>query len=858
MPIEEPGPPKVGVHTLVRWLRHAPQRRYEWQLRRVYWRLRRNLLGLEFWLGKGIFRSKKQVRESIESASILASMLRTIVSQATVAIVLVAALWFLDRYVPTVAAIPINKELYASLLSTMAQVSGVFLGLYFTAVSVVASTVYARVPGDVRSVLMQEKVGTVYVRLVALLGAASILLLAMTAGGVQPHFLHLALIVLLSVLGVFSFVVLGTRAFYFFDPTSLADYVVRDLLEAIRLATPAGIEWDKPSFQAHYQTMAERALDTYHNLVSLALAEAHLGGRAAAALISRLFGVLNAYATEKIKIPGDSRWFKYGPRHREWLTTDYTQVARALQTGTALQPESVPNPMWLERRVERIALEAVRSFVEHKDYRNLYSILNAAQTILDRLGERLSIEEGLALFRALRPEVQRVALMDEETEETEQLALRLAVHDVYAMGLASLVLGVSRRVSQITAESFSALMESVNWLKPRHIYGLNVPRSVLEQLEYLRAGLEFEFRAGGALQSPVWYREQIACIGLARCLANAASELVGELAGSIVGEAKAVIDAGRHLPAAQIIQRGMEVVEKFRYHMREIRGCSERLGVLRRITDIPWPVTDWEKLDQRIEASREELIVLLGPLAMYLVVAPRREGLPDYFGQAYAVLAQESYAAMAQGREDLFKKLFPSLFLSGLKAFDRLREHLGGEGQERMLVYSTEPIADLLELSGYAIIYSELDIKGFWDVAHQLWDRYFEQLPDREAGANFIDGIVEYRRSLFAVLPRDLARTSWKQDLENRLRERGLMEDVFARRFGGREQGTRHASPVIRALARSEFLFEGPTDVFMAVYMATRPEAARLDLGRRTESFASTLERERAGEGPPEDTEETL
>ena len=101
-------------------------------------------------------------------------------------------------------------------------------------------------------------------------------------------------------------------------------------------------------------------------------------------------------------------------------------------------------------------------------------------------------------------------------------------------------------------------------------------------------------------------------------------------------------------------------------------------------------------------------------------------------------------------------------------------------------------------------------------------------------------------------------RTSWKQDLENRLRERGLMEDMFARRFGSRQRRTRHASPIIRALARSQFLFEEPTDVFMAVYMANRPEAASLDLGRRTESFASTLERELAGVEPPEDAEEIL
>src|SRR5439155_24108369 len=109
--------------------------------------------------------------------------------------------------------------------------------------------------------------------------------------------------------------------------------------------------------------------------------------------------------------------------------------------------------------------------------------LNAAQTILDRLGERLSVDEGLGLYRALRPEVQRVASIDGDAEETEQLELRLAVVDVYAMGLASLLLGVSKRVSEITAASFSALIESVKWLWRRDSYGLELPRSVPEEPE---------------------------------------------------------------------------------------------------------------------------------------------------------------------------------------------------------------------------------------------------------------------------------------------------------------------------------------------------------------------------------------
>jgi hypothetical protein len=249
----------------------------------------------------------------------------------------------------------------------------------------------------------------------------------------------------------------------------------------------------------------------------------------------------------------------------------------------------------------------------------------------------------------------------------------------------------------------------------------------------------------------------------------------------------------------------------------------------------------------RLEEVRAELVQLVARLAVHLATVPAPAGLPDYFGEGYARLAEESYSAMVNGKEELFKKLFPPFFLSGLTAHDRLREQLREHDQERALIYATEPLADLLELSGHAIIYSELDQKTFWDTAKRLWDAYFDQMPDRAAGTRFIHAMVEYRRSLFALLPRGLARTSWKQGLEHRLRKEGLMEDMFERRLSGKGRPP-HQSAVIRALARGNFLYEEPTDVFMVIYLGRRPEAAGLELGHRAESFVRSLQREESGE----------
>ncbi len=67
--------------------------------------------------------------------------------------------------------------------------------------------------------------------------------------------------------------------------------------------------------------------------------------------------------------------------------------------------------------------------------------------------------------------------------------------------------------------------------------------------------------------------------------------------------------------------------------------------------------------------------------------------------------------------------------------------------------------------------------------------------------AQLLMAIVDYRQSLFAMFPRDLARTAWKQDLEQRLHQRDLFEDIVSYRRGARATtSARHPRPIIRTL----------------------------------------------------------
>jgi hypothetical protein len=127
---------------------------------------------------------------------------------------------------------PVDRGTYAILLQSVAAVTGVFLALYFAAVSTVAATVYSEVPHDIRDLMLRDKLGNFYVRAVAFLSALAIFLLVEQASGGAAYHLALPIVALLAGFAVFAFISLGQRAFYFSDPTVLSQLVVGDFLRS--------------------------------------------------------------------------------------------------------------------------------------------------------------------------------------------------------------------------------------------------------------------------------------------------------------------------------------------------------------------------------------------------------------------------------------------------------------------------------------------------------------------------------------------------------------------------------------------------------------------------------------------------
>lgn len=847
---------------LYRWYKSKPQREFELRRFPLFWDMRAFVLKTKFYFERFVFSAKNWGAERKIEIIVLYSIFKIVLFSFLLALVAVVLVKFIDDfwvtkvlYLPNYplfhfAANPATSE---NILLTLAQISGVFLGLYFTAITVVVSTAYARVPGDVRKLLLSEKIGNKYIALIAFLGAASLLLLLGKASGYSPGILNISLVSVLGIIGIFGFLKLGYRVLDFFNPAELAPNLSADLIHWIDSATVDGYRWDDTSFPAHYQKQAERVLNTYKNLVDIIAREEASYGGSLLLLAEHALMLLEIYSERKHKIPSQSTWFERTNVHPNWLTADYTGIEMAIKTGTSLHPKQVPDVFWFESHIETILVKVLDALEQQKDTSQYVGVMNRVQHAVGALSRNFLFEEAGRLLAVIKPKVFNHArhfvpsVEKGDGEVKDRIPFAIVIADYFGLAWLNRVLSLSLNYGDGIVAEFKSKIVGLDWRNPKSIYSIKSPRKVVEQLEYLLGGLRLEISVEGKIVSEGWYRQQLAGLGYVRFLDGELKVLVEELATNFPKEAEVLIGEKRYLLAAQVVQRGFEACNKLSSHLRAASEAYAELSGLRVEADIPWVTPDWQKLQNDIDAVHTRLVVAFGQLAEPLSKIPENKTIPDYFGQIFSVLGHECFNALNNGELDLFKNIFPCFFRAGLVAHDRLKPQLAGQSVETTIVFSTEPIVDILEISGYALIYSELEGIKYWDIVVDQWDNYFARHENPAGIGNYILLSASTQLNLFGLRPRAIARTGWQMALKQRLAKAGIIDDFYGRPYFSDEAIKPHSSKIIRTLAHGWLSINDAQDLFLAVYMAKRQGIDLANLPRSAAELLKKFDREDSG-----------
>jgi hypothetical protein len=500
----------------------------------------------------------------------------------------------------------------------------------------------------------------------------------------------------------------------------------------------------------------------------------------------------------------------------------------AIETGTSIQPKLVADQHWLEAEMLTMIRRSIEKLLSDNNLMALYSFLNALQPYVEKLGQLLEVKDGRRLLGILLEPIDVYLSQTRVSKDTEDLKLRLAVRDSTKLCFLSLALGYFKEVSTWNSQEIRRRSRDTNWKSKSSIYEQGLPPQLLPQLEWMKTCLLFERNVEGYEVSPVWYREQLIAGKLNDIIASQLHEVLS-IIDEFASEAGELILRNDPTAAAIHCQRGHELSSKVEAHLTNLRAAVEDLEESKVDKDISWTKTDWKTVQDRVSAAKKAIIDSLAQSMIALPIDRPDDQTPDLFGQAYNTICWECYLTLEANDSKRFGQLFPIVATSAFTAGQKLATDVADWMPESQIAISGDPFLDLLHLSGYAIVYSELHHnRVLWDWCQKTWTGLLKAHPKPKDLVTYLIGLHEIRHGSLRISARQMIRTKWQLELKSTLRKQGIISDRFSLPFmDDAPQAAVHRSKLILKLTANgqHEPMANAADIFIALYLTTLPIA---------------------------------
>jgi hypothetical protein len=733
-----------------------------------------------------------------------------------------------------------NESAFDGFLSAVVGATGAFLALYLANLRSVTSSVYVNKPGRLRYLLIQEKASNAYVRfLIFLTLIALIFLLVGVIYNYRPRTVLLA-VGLLGLVSIRAFFELGKYALRFFDPTVFADTLFGELGRWSRSATVKGARWHDPSFQNHYRSRANAAIQGLGALVAVAIEEPTLRRESLRLLLSKLLLVLELYTPRKRHIPTTSLWYERTHKHKRWYTAHVQEVDLASRTQTELRPEDVPNQRWVEEALIQHILRGLNDCPEGERLSIATVMLDGASSYFEILGREWDIVYGRSLLTTLSERMRQGSYVERHSSAGDESTLIPALVERLTLLPISLMLGFVHELEEFDPEGVWSGLQKLDWRDRTGIYRLNVPMMALETLEEMQQKLLFELDAENRVITQHWYQRQLFALKLAEVLDRQVDSLIRLVSDFYIPELQTNRESGNELAAVVTISSGLNFCNKALAHFEKLPRIAESLDAACIWPEPNWPNWDWEGKQNSLIEGQRRLILALAESIPNLSVLPESQRVPDYFGMAVHRTGEWTFRALLLGDVGLFEELFTSYFNGALRLRDKLRDIWVGDGVEDALPWFLEPLVDLCDLSGYAYLLAEIHNEPkLWLFTKAHWELFFQRA---EQGIELIAGTITYNRFLFGAGHRALLRARWKMEVDQlittlpRKRLQDVAPDGALPPIPDYVEIVAHPSPLVQLVAGTGSWYPSSyvgIDFFTDLYLRIRPDLGSIDFGRK-------------------------
>lgn len=740
----------------------------------------------------------------------------------------------------------VTPDSFEAFVAALVGSFAVFLALFFTTLGVVATTAYADVPGELRTVFLRERENTVYVNTVVRALVFGTVLLAAHTVGYHPYSVTVLVFAVLSLLSVFGSAALGVGLFNFFDLAKLAAPLPQRFLAAAECAVVSarGVPLSGRHQAAHDD--ARLALRLLRDVLRLIVKPGGTPAVASAALITTL-EMWSGYADLKPAIPTGGAWFSRSRRETNWLTLNPFELEDPLGQ-TSARVSVAPDLLWAERELVEHYTAVLRPVVQGEDWETAVDAVDPTSGLASRLVAALQVQEALLLCRTASAVIdyaadnrETAARGDSAPDRVQRQRFRAAVVQAGLVVRSQMWQGLSSAAQRAADPGIGDRLEHAAHAPNDPAVSAVVPISpeLRGMLDAISAGLAIERDAHGTEISPGWWLRHLTARALTRSLFTTADELLEDLHDYLPKRLGAVAPFDDCEALVTLLLTGLETVRRVEIAVGQVERAAAELATLQQgaASDEPWPT--WDPDRPVLAVRRTELLRALGPAAARLPGRPHLGDEPDLLGRAYLVIADALFHAVMDGEDATAAALFPAAMVTAQRAHQRAAVDVGDQPAINHLAHATAPLVDMMLISGYAMFLYAFDGSGIWPTVRTAWDQA-TATPDL---ACLLAAILESRHR---KIPGDMRRSPWQQRFGGWLGDHGL--ESGQREFASPRQVLSHESPMVRAVIGQGWMTTYlMADLFLLEYLTARPGGGDLQPGRHTRVLRDALVQARGG-----------
>lgn len=763
------------------------------------------------WLGKiglvfehSAYKRSASVTKVKENTRILGSIASIGVKSLFWVILVLAALYFVERYVgnnlswlPSLSAD--DKDFNIEQLRLYAQLLTAIFSIYFATIGIILSSGYTRLRRDIIQMLTNEQVGSVYSRILVLAAIFCLVATALPLFGFEPSLFVYAIGTALTLLSALALFPLGQRLFNFFDLNLL---VRSEILPSIALHIEgAANPRNSISLANHHSIAARRALGQLSYIDDRIKADKEGLEDNLPALSDDYTALLLHYFQHKHTIDQESYWFPRKSKHKQWFFAGDSVTSMALQmSNQQMMVEERPDHQWFENEIVDRLVGHIELAFQVGNFDLALKLIGRFSTRISAYAARFQFDFGMKELKRFKEMIEQAFVSSADVAGDETAKIKISIADTWAALGSNLCLETLRRIMTFEKE-LKQFFEADEWNEKSL---RRLPAFLQVELAFIVDRIELEQEIEGQRLSKPKYVQQLAVQKLLQHYAKILPAVCDFYQTMVPDFVTSMEKLKMSEAATQVVLASLHSHWKLPRWFDDLAQLVDRYQEYGHYTEEQYTLGEINIADmsERLSSARDGAIAMLASETMvgHIFEPKHNDELPDHFGQIYFELAEACISALEQNDAIMLDKVLPMfLTLACLAADSKFTDPSLDVNNEFRLHLISTVINDLASVLGFAILYGAyFDNEKLSESALTIFDSWIQNTTDKQQYLKRMVLLSNPYSFSMAASPRGLIRINWKMSFEHRMRHDGFGDPMSMKRG----KGKLHPNEIVRKFIR--------------------------------------------------------